>query len=62
MGKSRMSSRQRSYEADLINRMSDNHQLVQAQQRMQVWGQRDRDIISQNLSLRTKDRLKTHHN
>lgn len=57
MGKSRMSSRQRSYEADLINRMSDNHQLSQAQRRMSVWGDRDRDLIDQRLSTRTKSRL-----
>lgn len=58
MGKSRMSSRQRDYEADLINRMSDNQQLNQAQRRMTVWGQRDRDLIDQQLSTRTKSRLK----
>ncbi|NJL46394.1 MAG: hypothetical protein HC929_01315 [Leptolyngbyaceae cyanobacterium SM2_5_2] len=58
MGKSRMSSRQRSYEADLINRLSDNHQLTQAQQRMSVWAQRDREIISLQLSYRTQQRLK----
>ncbi|WP_198807471.1 hypothetical protein [Leptolyngbya sp. BL0902] len=58
MGKSRMSSRQRSYEADLINRLSDNHQINQAQRRMSVWGSRDKDIIDQQLSSRTKDRLR----
>jgi hypothetical protein len=58
MGKSRMSSRQRSYEADLINRLSDNHQINQAQKRMNVWASRDRDIIDQQLSSRTKDRLR----
>ncbi|QQE64780.1 hypothetical protein GFS31_14620 [Leptolyngbya sp. BL0902] len=53
-----MSSRQRSYEADLINRLSDNHQINQAQRRMSVWGSRDKDIIDQQLSSRTKDRLR----
>lgn len=53
-----MSSRQRSYEADLINRLSDNHQLNQAQKRMNVWAQQDRAIIDQQLSSRTKDRLR----
>ena len=53
-----MSSRQRSYEADLINRLSDNHQINQAQRRMNVWGTKDRDIIDQQLSSRTKDRLR----
>ncbi|HIK46054.1 MAG TPA: hypothetical protein IGR64_14400 [Leptolyngbyaceae cyanobacterium M65_K2018_010] len=60
MGKSRLSSRQRSYEADLINRLSDNHQLCQAHSRMRAWGQRDRELISQQLSSRTKDRLRGH--
>jgi len=58
MGKSRMSSRQRSYEADLINRLSDNHQLSQAQQRMSGWASKDRTLISQQLSHRTRERLK----
>lgn len=53
-----MSARQRSYEADLINRLSDNQQINQAQKRMNVWGTRDRDIIDQQLSSRTKDRLR----
>jgi len=58
MGKSRMSSRQQSYEADLINRLSDNHQINQAQKRMTVWGTRDRNVIDQHLSSRTKNRLR----
>jgi hypothetical protein len=58
MGKSRMSARQRSYEADLINRLSDNQQLNQAQKRMSGWADRDRDIIDQQLSSRTKSRLR----
>lgn len=53
-----MSARQQSYEADLINRLSDNHQLTQAQQRMCTWGNRDRDVIGQWLSSRTKARLR----
>jgi hypothetical protein len=53
-----MSSRQRSYEADLINRLSDNHQLSQAQQRMSGWTSKDRTLISQQLSHRTRERLK----
>jgi hypothetical protein len=53
-----MSSRQRSYEADLINRLSDNHQLSQAQQRMSGWASKDRTLISQQLSHRTRERLK----
>lgn len=56
-----MSSRQRSYEADLINRLSDNHQLNQAQRRMNVWAQQDRAIIDQQLSSRTKDRLRNNY-
>ncbi len=59
MGKSRMSSRQRSYEADLVNRLSDNQQLSLAQQRMNILSQKDRDIISQQLSYRTRERLKS---
>ncbi|MEB3290329.1 MAG: hypothetical protein VKI82_10465 [Leptolyngbya sp.] len=58
MGKSHMSSRQRSYEADLINRLSDNHQLCQAQKRMNSWASQDRVMIDQKLSSRTKDRLR----
>jgi hypothetical protein len=58
MGQSRMSSRQRSYEADLINRLSDNQQVNRAQQRMNAWTPKDRAIISEQLSYRTKDRLK----
>jgi hypothetical protein len=58
MGQSRMSSRQRSYEADLINRLSDNQQVNRAQQRMNAWTPKDREIISEQLSYRTKDRLK----
>ncbi|MBD2427784.1 hypothetical protein [Phormidium sp. FACHB-1136] len=53
-----MSSRQQSYEADLINRLSDNHQINQAQKRMTVWGTRDRNVIDQHLSSRTKNRLR----
>lgn len=56
-----MSSRQRSYEADLINRLSDNHQLHQAQRRMDSWADRDRDIIDQQLSSRTKNRLRNNY-
>jgi hypothetical protein len=61
MRKSRMSSRQQSYEADLINRLSDNHQINQAQKRMDGWADRDRDIIDQQLSSRTKNRLRNNY-
>jgi len=53
-----MSSRQRSYEADLINRLSDNHQVCQAQKRMSGWASWDRAMIDQQLSSRTKNRLR----
>ncbi|MEY3299705.1 MAG: hypothetical protein RLZZ597_2965 [Cyanobacteriota bacterium] len=56
-----MSSRQQSYEADLINRLSDNHQINQAQKRMDGWADRDRDIIDQQLSSRTKNRLRNNY-
>lgn len=58
MGKSRLSPRQRSYEADLINRLSDNHQLSQAQQRVSGLNNRDRDLVAERLSSRTRERLR----
>lgn len=61
MGKSRLSPRQRSYEADLINRLSDNHQLNQAQQRINGLSDQDRDLVSDRLSGRTLGRLKQNY-
>ncbi|PSR16971.1 hypothetical protein C8255_15105 [filamentous cyanobacterium CCP3] len=61
MGKSRLSPRQRSYEADLINRLSDNHQLSQAQQRVSGLTNRDRDLVSERLSSRTRERLRQNY-
>ncbi|MGB3310888.1 MAG: hypothetical protein WBG32_16580 [Nodosilinea sp.] len=58
MGKSRLSPRQRSYEADLINRLSDNQRLNQAQQRISSLTSRDRDLVAERLSGRTRDRLR----
>ena len=61
MGKSRLSPRQRSYEADLINRLSDNHQLSQAQQRVSGLNHRDRDLVAERLSSRTRERLRQNY-
>ncbi|HZG40686.1 MULTISPECIES: hypothetical protein [unclassified Nodosilinea] len=61
MGKSRLSPRQRSYEADLINRLSDNHQLNQAQQRISGLSDKDRDLVSERLSGRTRGRLRQNY-
>lgn len=61
MGKSRLSPRQRSYEADLINRLSDNHQLYQAQQRIGNLSDRDRAMITPRLSGRTQGRLQRNY-
>jgi hypothetical protein len=58
MGKSRLSPRQRSYEADLINRLSDNHQLNQAQQRISGLTEKDRGLVTDRLSSRTRGRLR----
>jgi hypothetical protein len=61
MGKSRLSPRQRSYEADLINRLSDNQQLHQAQQRITSLSNQDRDLVAERLSGRTRGRLKQNY-
>lgn len=61
MGKSRLSPRQRSYEADLINRLSDNHQVNQAQQRLSGLTDQDRDMVAERLSGRTRGRLKNQY-
>ncbi|TVP69921.1 MAG: hypothetical protein EA342_02460 [Leptolyngbya sp. LCM1.Bin17] len=61
MTQSRLSPRQRSYEADLINRLSDNQQLNQARQRINNLSDRDRDMIGQRLSHRTQDRLQRNY-
>ncbi|MBE9108931.1 hypothetical protein IQ273_05805 [Nodosilinea sp. LEGE 07298] len=61
MGKSRLSPRQRSYEADLINRLSDNQRLNQAQQRISNLTPRDRDLVTEHLSGRTRDRLRQNY-
>ncbi|MGB3199545.1 MAG: hypothetical protein WBA99_01505 [Nodosilinea sp.] len=61
MGKSRLSPRQRSYEADLINRLADNQRLHQAQQRISSLTNRDRDLVSERLSGRTRDRLRQNY-
>ncbi|TVQ12495.1 MAG: hypothetical protein EA368_03805 [Leptolyngbya sp. DLM2.Bin27] len=61
MGKSRLSPRQRSYEADLINRLSDNQQLNQAQQRITSLSSQDRELVSERLSGRTRGRLKQNY-
>jgi hypothetical protein len=59
MKHSHMSPRQRSYEADLINRLSDNQQLHQAGQRMNRLASKDREIVMGRLSTRTRGRLRT---
>ncbi len=61
MGKSHLSPRQRSYEADLINRLSDNHQLSQAHQRLSGLNEKDRSLVDERLSSRTRGRLKQQH-
>lgn len=61
MGKSRLSPRQRSYEADLINRLSDNHQVNQAQQRLSSLNDKDRDLVGERLSGRTQGRLRNQY-
>ncbi len=61
MGKSRLSPRQRSYEADLINRLSDNHQVNQAHQRLTSLDSKDRDLVTERLSGRTRGRLKNQY-
>ena len=57
MNRSRLSPRQKSYEADLINKLSDNHQLNQAKDRLRYLNDADREDIEAQLSARTKGRL-----
>lgn len=61
MPRSRLSARQRSYETDLINRLSDNHRMHQARGRLADLGDRDRRTVYDRLSGRTQERLRQRH-